>query len=557
MIKIFASLFRVKSVDHILTESQKSGQKLKRTLSGLDLITLGMGAIIGAGIFATIGTAAAGDLHRPGAGPALMLSFVITAIACGFSALCYAEFAAMVPIAGSAYTYSYATLGELVAWIIGWDLIIEYAIGNVAVAISWSGYFGELLAGFGIYLPKWMTFDIRSAIGSDMKILGINPEGLGFWDSVNFVFSKPEAITPDLIIANAPHIGSLPIVFNLPAVAIVVCLTTLIIIGIKESTRFNQIMVGIKLIVLAFFCVVGFFYIRPENYTPFAPNGLAGIQAGAAIIFFAYIGFDAVSTLAEETKDPGRNLPIGIVGSLLICTAIYVGVTAVFVGLIPYEALGDTLAKEKAEPLTLALKYVAQTDTKGIFSERFMDFAAGLVAFGSVVAHTAVLLVFQIGQPRILFSMSRDGLLPRALMKVHKKFKTPYVATILTGLFVVTFSAFMNIEEMVDLCNIGTLFAFVLVCISIIVLRYKEPERERPFKIAGGPLVPILGISACFYLMTGLPVTTWIRFGVWLVIGICVYMVYGRRRSMLIPENVEKARALEADAEVLEDMDHF
>jgi len=535
VIKIFANLFRVKSVEHILTESQKSGEKLKRTLSGLDLITLGIGAIIGAGIFATIGTAAAGDLHRPGAGPALMLSFLLTGIACGFSALCYAEFAAMVPIAGSAYTYSYATLGELIAWIIGWDLIIEYAIGNVAVAISWSGYFGELLAGFGIHLPGWMTFDIRSAMHHDKLVTNVQ----------------------DQIIANAPHIGSIPIVFNLPAVAIVLCLTTIIVIGVKESTRFNQVMVGIKIIVLAFFCIVGLFYVRPENFTPFAPNGLAGIQAGAAIIFFAYIGFDAVSTLAEETTNPGRNLPIGIVGSLIICTVIYVGVTAIFVGLIPYEALGDTLAKEKAEPLTLALKYVAVEHPGGMFSERFMNFAAGLVAFGSVVAHTAVLLVFQMGQPRILFSMARDGLLPQVLMKVHKRFKTPYVAAILTGIFVTIFAAFMNIEEMVDLCNIGTLFAFVLVCIGIITLRVKEPDRERPFKIAGGYVIPLFGIMACFYLMAGLPVTTWIRFGVWLVVGIVVYLIYGRRHSMLIPANVERRAAMEVDKKVLEEMDKF
>ena len=529
MITIFANLFRIKSVEHILEETQRSASKLKRTLSGLDLITLGMGAIIGAGIFATIGTAAAGDAHRLGAGPALMLSFVLTAVACGFSALCYAEFAAMVPIAGSAYTYSYATLGELIAWIIGWDLIIEYAIGNVAVAISWSGYFSELLAGFGIHLPLWMVFDYRSAVAHGG------------------------------IIESAPHIGSLPIVFNLPAVAIVLSLTVLIIVGVKESTRFNQIMVGIKLLVLAFFCIVGFFYVRPENFHPFAPNGLAGIQAGAAIIFFAYIGFDAVSTMAEETKDPGRNLPIGIVGSLIVCTIIYVGVTAVFVGLIPYDALGDTLAKEKAEPLTLALKYVAAKDPGGIFSERFMNVAAGIVAFGSVVAHTAVLLVFQMGQPRILFSMARDGLLPKALMKIHSKFKTPYVATILTGIFVTTFAAFMNIEEMVDLCNIGTLFAFVLVCVGIIVLRVKEPDRKRPFKIWGGYLVPILGICACGYLMCGLPGTTWIRFGVWLVIGIIIYLLYGRRHSMLIPANVEKRRAAEEeiDKEALEGMDEF
>ncbi len=445
-----SKIFRIKSVEHIIGEDKRAKEHLKRSLTGIDLIFLGIGAVIGAGIFATIGTAAAGDAHRLGAGPALMLSFVLTAIGCGFSALCYAEFAAMVPIAGSAYTYSYATLGEVIAWIIGWDLIIEYAIGNVAVAISWSGYFTELLAGFNINLPEWMCIDYRAAIAKGG------------------------------IIENAPHFFGIPIVFNLPAVGIVALLTFLIAIGIKESASFNKVMVIIKLVVLAFFCFVGFLYIKPDNFTPFAPNGFSGILSGAAIVFFAYIGFDAVSTLAEETQNPGKNLPIGIIGSLVVCTIIYVLVTVVFVGIMPFAELKNMLASEKAEPLTMALKYIGTNASAESFTKNFMNYAAAIVAFGSVIAHTAVLLVFQIGQPRIFFSMSRDGLLPKAFSSIHPKYKTPFFSTIVTGVIVAGFSAFMNIDEMVDLCNIGTLFAFILVCIGIIVLRIKEPNRPRP-----------------------------------------------------------------------------
>ena len=500
---MLSKLFRIKTVEGIIQESEKSEGKLKRSLTWVDLIFMGIGAIVGAGIFATIGTAAAGDAARPGAGPALMLSFLLTGVACGFSAFCYAEFAAMVPIAGSAYTYSYATLGELIAWIIGWDLIIEYAIGNVAVAISWSGYFSELLAGFGIHLPAWMSIDYRTALAKGG------------------------------IIEAAPHFFGIPIVFNFPAVAIVTLLTILIVVGIKESARFNELMVGIKLIVLAFFCAVGFMYVKPENFTPFAPNGFAGIQAGAAIIFFAYIGFDAVSTLAEETENPGRDLPIGIIGSLLICTIIYILVSVVFSGLIPYETLKTKLASEKAEPLTMALNYIGTLPNAGEWTKKFMSVSAGIVAFGSVVAHTAVLLVFQLGQPRILFSMSRDGLLPKIFTSVHPKYQTPYFATIITGVFVAGFAAFMNIDEMVDLCNIGTLFAFILVCIGIIVLRIREPERKRPFKVPGGFIIPIFGVLTCLMLTYSLPGVTWMRFGLWLLVGIGIYLSYGIRNSRL------------------------
>jgi basic amino acid/polyamine antiporter, APA family len=483
--KNWRTLLRTKHLDLILNEYEVSTNKLKRALGPIDLMALGIGAVIGAGIFALVGTAAAGDASRPGAGPALMLSFLLTGLACGLTGLCYAEFASLVPISGSAYTYAYATLGELVAWIIGWDLVLEYAVGNVAVAVSWSGYFCELLRGFGIEFPRWLATDLRTALH-----------------------------TPEILNA-APHIFGKPIIFNLPAVFIVTFLTVLLVIGIKESARFNMVMVGIKLLVLGFFVFVGMAYVKPENWHPFAPNGWAGIQAGAAVIFFAYIGFDAVSTVAEECRNPKKDLPIGILGSLAACTVIYVVVAAVLTGMVPSSQLNT------AEPLSVAMRVV------------HMNWAAGVVAFGSVVAHTAVLLVFQLGQPRIFFSMSRDGLLPKAFSKVHPRYKTPYVATILTGVFVAVASSFASLDEMADLCNIGTLSAFVLVCAGVLVLRQRDPLRFRPFKTPWVPVVPVLGLLACLYLMLGLPTSAWIRFGVWLVIGLVLYYAYGFTHSRL------------------------
>ncbi|MEW6735153.1 MAG: amino acid permease [Acidobacteriota bacterium] len=486
-------LFRTKNLDNIIDEAEKSENSLKKALGAFDVVLLGIGAIIGAGIFATVGTAAAGSAGRPGAGPALMLSFVLTGIACAFTALCYAEFAAMVPISGSAYTYSYATLGELIAWIIGWDLIIEYAVGNVAVAISWSGYFTDLLAGFNIHLPVWLTTNYSTVYGHT------NPE------------------LSARVLAEAPHILGLPIIFNLPAVFIVLAITAVLVIGIKESAAFNALMVGIKILVLLFFIIIGAFYVKPANWQPFAPNGFTGIAAGAAIIFFAYIGFDAVSTVAEETKNPQRNLPIGIIGSLIICTVFYVVVAAVITGMIPYQLL----ATQAAEPLTVALKYHS------------LDKAAGFVAFGSVVAHTAVLLVFQLGQPRIFFSMGRDGLLPPVFSRVHKRFKTPHITTILTGVAVAGTAAFSSIESMVDLTNIGTLFAFILVCAGILVLRAKDPQRHRPFRVPFGPVIPVLGIICCIGLIIYLPPASWARFGLWLLVGLVIYLIYGQFHSKL------------------------
>ena len=491
-------LFRTKNLDDILAALSDQTNSLKRSLGALNVTLLGIGGIIGAGIFATVGTAAAGDASRPGAGPSLMLSFCITAIVCAFTALCYAEMAAMVPISGSAYTYSYATLGELVAWIIGWDLILEYAIGNVAVAISWANYFRTFMESIGINIPQWLSTDFRTA----HKIPGL--------------------------IDSAPHILGVPIVFNLLAFGIVTLITIVLVWGIKESAQFNAGMVMIKILVLLFFIGISLYFVSPAkmttNWHPFQPTGWGGTLAGAAVVFFAYIGFDAVSTVAEETKNPARDLPIGIIASLVICTIFYVVVAAVFTGLLPYQDLVRRLATEQAEPLTMALDHVAPG----------AKWATGIVAFGSVVAHTAVLLVFQLGQPRIFFSMARDGLLPPVFAKVHPKFKTPHVTTILTGVVVGAFSAVMSIDEMVDLTNIGTLFAFVLVCVGITILRYKEPNRLRPFKVPFGAwLLPMMGAVSCIFLMVYLPPTSWWRFVAWLMIGLAIYLSYGYARSVL------------------------
>ena len=488
------SLFITKPVEQLVAETQGSERSLRRVLGPVDLIALGIGATIGAGIFATIGTAAAGDAVRPGAGPALILSFVLTAVVCAFAGLCYAELASLVPVSGSAYTFTYVTLGEVVAWIIGWDLIIEYAIGNVAVAISWANYCNTLLAGFGLDLPRWLTVDYRTAAQK-----------------------MPE------VLAAAPHVFGVPVVFNLLAIGIVAALSVVLVWGVRASSRATTVMVAIKLLVLGLFVLVGVRFIRPENWQPFAPNGFAGIAAGAAIVFFAYIGFDAVSTCAEETRRPGRDLPIGILGSLAASTLIYVIVAVVFTGLVPFPALQRMTASDQAEPLTVALRYVGRSNT-----------TVGLVAFGSVVAHTAVLLVFQLGQARIFMAMARDGLLPKSLARIHPRFRTPHVATILTGVGVGVLAAVSNIDEMVDLTNIGTLFAFLLVCIGVSVLRFKAPDRPRPFRVPFGPiLIPALGVFFCLGMIAHLPRTSWIRFGLWLAVGLVVYTLYGYRHSHL------------------------
>ena len=515
MKKIARQLFQLKDLDLILAESHDPQHKLKKALGPLELILFGVGVIVGAGIFATIGTAAAGDSLRPGAGPALIVSFAITAVACGFAALCYAEFASLVPISGSAYTYSYATFGELVAWIIGWDLMLEYCVGSIAVSLSWSGYFNGLLNSVGIHLPAWTTIDMRSAMQGYNKAAVLLNTGTPFADLTPALQNAWNAIY------GAPHVFGVALTFNLPACAIVLILTAILVRGIKESSQFNIGIVIIKLLVLGFFITLGAFYVKPENWVPFAPNGFAGIKAGAAIAFFAYIGFDCVSTVAEETRNPKRDMPIGIIGSLIVCTIIYMLVAAVFTGIIPVGLLQTSLAHGKAEPLALAMQHIN------------LPWAAVIIAFGSIIAQIAVLLVLQMGQSRIFFSMARDGLLPSVFSSVHKKFKTPHVTTIVTGFIIATIAAFTNIDEMVDLTNIGTLFAFVLVCFGIVILRVKEPNRSRGFTVPWSPLIPLLGVASCIFLMTALPTVTWIRFIIWLVIGLVVYFSYSIRHSRI------------------------
>ena len=471
-------------------------RSLKRVLGAGDLVMLAIGAVIGAGIFGAIGTAAAGQVDstghvvRYGAGPALVLSFLLLGGACALAGLCYAELAAMIPQAGSAYAYSYATLGELVAWIIGWDLILEYAVGNVAVAISWGDYFTTLLEGFSISLPVWLTTGYRTAL------LSADPAVHGLLDS-------------------APHIAGLPILVNVPAFAIVMFITWLLLRGAKESARANNIMVVIKLLALGLFVVVGLTHINPENYKPFAPNGFTGIHQGAAIVFFAYIGFDAISTAAEETRDPNRNLPLGILGGLAICTLIYVIIGAVLTGMVPYTQLAV------ADPLAHALE-LAGFQTVG-----------WVVALGAAVSMSAVLLVFQYGQPRIFFAMARDGLLPQWAARLHPTRRIPYATTLVTGIAVALASLVGDAAETYDLTNIGTLFAFALVCIGVLVLRVKEPDRPRPFRVPFVWPVAILGAVACAFIMYGLPPQAWKRFGWWLAIGIAIYLAYGYRHSRL------------------------
>jgi APA family basic amino acid/polyamine antiporter len=507
---LLRGIFQPKPLGAILASAEAPETSLRRTLGPVQLTLLGIGAIIGAGIFSTVGTAAAGGGEHVGAGPALVLSFVITAITCGFAALCYAEFASMVPISGSAYTYAYATLGELIGWIIGWDLILEYAVGNVAVAISWAGYFQQLLSGFGILFPDWLATDLRSALEGAHQVAaaraaGTDPATLG-----DAVMQGARALE------QAPRLAGLPLVFNLPAFCIVMLVTWVLVIGIRESAWFNSSMVALKLVIITVFVALGSFYVKPANWHPFAPNGFRGISVAAAIIFFAYIGFDAVSTAAEETRDPKRDMPIAIIASLVICTVIYIAVAVVLTGMVPWRQLGT------AEPLATA------------FSALGMKWPAAFISLGAVFATTSVLVVFQLGQPRIFFSMARDGLLPQWAARVHPRYRTPHVTTLITGILVAVFAGLLNINEVVELTNIGTLFAFVLVCIGIIILRYKDPERPRAFRVPLGPwLLPVLGALSCVYLMVFLPPASWWRFIGWLVVGMSIYFSYGYSKSVV------------------------
>src|SRR3954451_7765574 len=486
-------LFRRKPISELMPEGEHA---LKRVLGAGDLIMLAIGAVIGAGIFGAIGTAAAGqvtaagEVVRYGAGPALVFSFLLLGGACALAALCYAELAAMIPQAGSAYTYTYATLGELVAWIIGWDLILEYAVGNVAVAISWGDYFISLLRGIGITLPAWLTTGYRTALlSADPAIHGL--------------------------LNTAPRLLGLPILIHLPAFGIVMLITWLLLRGARESATANNVMVVIKLIAITIFVAVGATHLHAENYRPFAPNGFTGIHQGAAIVFFAYIGFDAISTAAEETTNPQRNLPIGILGGLAICTVIYVVVGFVLTGMVPYSELAV------ADPLARALQLAG------------FNAVGWVVALGAAVSMSAVLLVFQYGQPRTFFSMARDGLLPQWAAKLHPKTRIPFMTTLFTGIFVAAWSLIGDAGETYDLTNIGTLFAFMLVSIGVLVLRYKEPDRPRPFRVPFVWPVCVLSAAGCVFIMYGLPGSAWWRFMWWLGIGLVLYFLYGYRNSRL------------------------
>ncbi|HEY7498771.1 MAG TPA: amino acid permease [Vicinamibacterales bacterium] len=467
-----SNLLKTKSIEQLVGDAEGGAKALKRTLSATDLTLLGIGAIIGTGIFVLTGTAAANQ-----AGPAIVLSYVLAGLACAFAALCYAEFAAMIPISGSAYTYAYATLGEIFAWMIGWDLILEYAVGSMTVAVGWSGYFQRILAGFNVHLPVWMSA--------------------------------------------APNAGVEGAIVNLPAIIIVLIISALLVIGVRESARFNAVIVAVKLVAILFFIVVGVFYVKPENWSPFMPYGFQGVTAAAAVVFFAYIGFDAVSTTAEEAKNPSRDLPVGIIASLAVCTLLYLLVAGILSGIIPVVQY-----KADAQFLNAPVGYALAVINK--------DWAAGLVSLGAVAGITSVLLVMLMSQPRIFFAMSRDNLLPAGVSKVHPKYRTPYITTIITGVVVAIVAGLTPINVLGEMTSIGTLFAFVVVCVAVIILRVKRPDAHRAFKVPFGYLFPILGVVFCVYLMLYLTVLTWARFLVWLDAGMIIYWFYGRTHSQLV-----------------------
>src|SRR5436309_10295652 len=506
-----SQFFRTKNPDHLMKEAATPERQMKRTLGAFDLTCIGIGAIIGSGIFAMTGTAAAGQsfssrletpvlnfiqawfsgsevlLGRAGAGPAIAISFIVAAIACGFAALCYAELASMIPVSGSAYTYSYATLGEIIAWIIGWDLILEYAVGNMAVAVGWSGYFVKLCGSlFGLKFPLWTVTDYRTA--SDLVKNG--------GDTLK-----------DFSSTTLPTIAGHPIALNVPALVIVAAVTVLLVYGIRESAKTNTMIVIIKVAVVVFFISFGAFMVHPTNWHPYVPNGFAGVMSGAAIIFFAFIGFDAVSTTAEETKNPRRDMPIGIIASLIICTLLYVLMGTVLAGIKKYTVyLGDPAAAATA------------------FASK--PWAEALISAGALAGMTSVLLVFQLGQPRIFMAMARDGLLPQYFARIHPRFRTPYVTTIWTGVVVGGVAMLVDIGSLSDLTNIGTLFAFILVCVGVAVLRRTDPGRLRPFRVPFVPVFPIVGVFMCLALMLSLPLMTWIRFVVWLGSVLLIYFLY-------------------------------
>jgi APA family basic amino acid/polyamine antiporter len=479
----------------MLLEEMKGENRLRRILGPVTLSSLGIGAIIGTGIFVLTGIGA-----HDKAGPALTLSFVVAGMACVFAAFCYAEFASMVPVAGSAYTYAYATLGELFAWIMGWDLILEYAVGSATVAHGWSHYFQDFIGIFGIHLPKALTFapfDYNTELG---------------------------------------HFVATGSVIDLPAIVITAIVTAILVKGIRESATFNATMVGIKLAIVLFVIGLGAFYVNPANWVPFAPFGLGGVSffgktvfgitnpdgtalgmlAGAATIFFAYIGFDSVSTHAEEARNPRRDVPIGIISSLVVCTILYIAVSAILTGMVPYNEIDINAPVSNA------------------FARVGLPWAQFVISLGAIAGITSVLLVMMLSQPRVLLAMARDGLVPRSFFgAVHERFRTPWKSTMLTGLFVAIMAALLPLRVLAELVNIGTLLAFVIVCTAVLIMRRTNPDAERPFRAPFVPLVPILGILTCLLLMFSLPVENWWRLIIWLLIGFVIYFTYGRKHSVL------------------------
>jgi APA family basic amino acid/polyamine antiporter len=517
-------LFLTKPLDQLLAESKESGG-LKRSLTALNLTTLGIGAIIGAGIFVLTGQAAAQY-----AGPAIVISFIVSGMACGFAGLCYAEFASMIPIAGSAYTYAYSTLGEFLAWVIGWDLILEYLFAASTVAVGWSGYVVSFLKDLNIIIPPQFT----GATGSVV----VNVPDMG-WKTLNDAFAQTLA-SSGIDVSSLAHVTC---IVNLPAMFIIALLSTLLVIGIRESANFNNLMVITKVSVIILFVVIGFMFVKAANWDPFIPAnkvetqpvsdygsfwgwlraygeefgkfGFSGILRGAGVIFFAYIGFDAVSTAAQEAKNPQRDMPIGILGSLGISTILYILMALVLTGIVSYTTLNVP------DPVAVGVDAMG----KGMFWLR------PIVKIAAVAGLSSVILVMLLGQPRIFFSMSKDGLLPSVFSKVHPRFKTPYISTIITGSVAMVVSGILPISILGELVSIGTLLAFIIVCVSVLVLRKARPDIHRPFRTPWLPWVPVLGALFCFVQMAALPLDTWLRLIIWMALGFCIYFFYGAKHS--------------------------